>query len=63
MKGLFFCHVRECGFHLEGNKEAFATFKIRAQIGRICVSAGVYFGSSVLGDRGEAETLVTRLLA
>lgn len=48
--------------HLENNKEAFATFRMRAQLNRICISVKVYFGSSLVEYR-EAEVLVTRLLA
>lgn len=55
--------MKECGLHLEGNKEDFAGFKMGAEINRICISARVYFVSSLLEDRGEAERLVTRLLA
>lgn len=47
--------MKDCGLHLESNKEIFAGFKMGGQIDRICISAGVHFGSNLLGDRWEAD--------
>lgn len=47
--------MKDCGLHLEGNKEIFAGFKTGGQIDMICISPGVHFGSSLLGDRWEAD--------
>lgn len=58
-----FCCVKELGLHLKGSKEAFAGFQMEAHLDRIFIPARVYFDSSLVGDRGAAETLVTKLLA
>lgn len=36
---------------------------MEAHLDRIFIPARVYFDSSLVGDRGAAETLVTKLLA